>query len=430
MDKGRTLYNLDKLTSQGDPVGSPFSVSKNHSSIVATSCGNSPKNHSDLDNYGTLSESSFSCLNISVKQGNQSINYKPPTRKEKIKLYGKKIKYMKFQRAVTEPISNGMCFCSTRTIREVTEGKDKVSGCEIALNQNGYRLSGIATCKSAWCVRCSTMKIGKRVNRIKQGIEHYFSQKKKVYFLTLTLKRSDNFHTQIIFLKQAWKRLINKFHYLKKKGHEIEFVKSFDITFKPYQENKFHPHLHICLVTDQDLKKDKILDCIKKAWLSMSSILDIYANDQGQLLEEINPWNYKKRATYLGKNSGLGFELGAQQLKKSRGKGLTLADVIDRASDGCEQSKQVYIKFLTIIKGKNTLNFSRNWPKLIEEEKEEDDYIIPITPEVIRVSRAFKIDLHNICISILNSGRARIDYKKVINDPLELPKWFYHYRVF
>ena len=74
------MYNLDTLTSQGDPVGFPFSVIKNQPSIEATSCENSPKNPHDLDNYGTLSESSFSCLNISVKQSNQSINYKPPTR--------------------------------------------------------------------------------------------------------------------------------------------------------------------------------------------------------------------------------------------------------------------------------------------------------------------------------------------------------------
>lgn len=384
-------------------------------------------NSSRFNNYGTLSESQIQSSNETHSCLKNSSKYKAPTRKEKIQLYGKKIKYMKFQRAVTEPISKGMCFCSTRTIGEVTG--TKISSCEIALNQNGYRLSGLATCKSVWCVRCCTMKISDRVTRIKQGIEHFFDQGKKVYFLTLTCKRSGNFQTQLDFLKKGWKRLQDRLNYLKKSGNTFEFCKSFDITFKPFIDQVFHPHLHICLVTNNELDKSEILKAIETAWLSMPDIYDVRAGDEGQKLEEIHPWNYKKRATYLGKNSGLAFELGSIATKKGRGKGMSLSELIDRASDGCEISKKVYIKFLTIIKGKNTLNFSRNWPKLVEEEKEEDEYTIPITVPIIRVARAFKIDLHSICISILNSARARLDYRSVIDDPLKLDEWYQHYRV-
>ena len=41
----------------------------------------------------------------------------PNIKQEKIKLYGKKIKYMAFQRAVTEPISKGLYFCNTWPVR-------------------------------------------------------------------------------------------------------------------------------------------------------------------------------------------------------------------------------------------------------------------------------------------------------------------------
>jgi len=355
------------------------------------------------------------------------IQYKAPTRIEKISLYGKKIKYMKFQRAVTEPISKGLCFCSTRTIGEVIE--NKITSCELALNQNGYRLSGLATCKSAWCVRCCTMKINDRVNRIKQGIEGFFDEGKKVYFLTLTCKRSANFQTQMNFLRKGWKRLQNRFNYLKKSGHSFDYCKSFDITFKPFQEQSYHPHLHICLVTDNKLSKDKILKSIDSAWLSMPKIYGVYAGSEGQKLEQLYLWNYKKRATYLGKNSGLAFELGSIATKKGKGKGMSLSELIDRASDGCERSKEIYIKFLKIIKGQNTINFSRGWPKLLEVEREKDDYTIPITIPIIEIARDYKINLHSIAISILANCRARLEFRMVIDKPLNLNQWYQRFKV-
>tara|TARA_B100001250_G_C19709074_1_gene748333 strand:+ start:59 stop:886 length:828 start_codon:yes stop_codon:yes gene_type:complete len=272
------------------------------------------------------------------------------------------------------------------------------------------------------------MKIGDRVNRIKQGIEHFFEDQRKVYFLTLTCKRSDNFTTQINFLKKGWKRLQNRFNYLKRGGHSFEYVKSFDITFKPFQENRFHPHLHICLVTDNKLPKEKILKSIETAWLSMPEIYGVYAGEQGQKLEELHAWNYKKRATYLGKNSGLAFELGAMATKKGKGKGMSLSELIDRASDGCELSKETYLKFLKTMKGKNTINYSRGWPELVEVEKNDDDYTIPITIQIINVARAYKIDLHEIALAILNSCQARLEYRHVIETPLNLNRWFQHFK--
>jgi len=355
------------------------------------------------------------------------INYKPPTKNQKVELYGKKIKLMKFQRSVCEPISKGMTFCGTRTIGEVIE--NKVSSCEIALNQNGYRLSGLATCKSAWCVRCCTMKIGDRVARIKQGIEHFFDEKRKVYFLTLTCKRSGNFKTQIQFLKKGWKRLQNRFNYLKRKGHSFEYVKSFDITFKPYDDDEFHPHLHICLVTDSKLRKASILKAMETAWLSMPEILGVYAGEQGQKLEELRPWNYKKRATYLGKNSGLAFELGSPATKKGKKKSFSLAELIEKAASGDNICKAVYLKFLRTIKGQNTINFSRGWTKLIKEEKEPDDYTIPLTIQMIKAARIHQINLHAICIALLSSVSARMDFKHLINHPSSIKIWFEHYKI-
>lgn len=323
-----------------------------------------------------------------------------------------------------DAIGKSMRNCGCYAIPSIFEEKgDSVS---LAIYEKSSRFLGLAYCNSQWCPSCMNFSKPVRVNRIKQGLRAAFKMGYKPYFLTLTTPRTLDPEEQIETLMEGWKYLQDKVSYrLKKMGITLDFVRSLDVTFKLFQEDIYHAHLHIIFVINKDFvpyfdwkrrtleeveslgldskelvqeKKSGVYPRYKdgknyKVWIETINDLfalswhDIMANKgvnvslEAQHIEEILEDN--GLSGYLNKFEGLGMELVNFQHKsgkEKKGKLVTMYDsigymeLVGYVAKGLDVARIVLQMFLLAVQNKRTMGFSQTWKDLellapIEEEE-------------------------------------------------------------
>lgn len=324
----------------------------------------------------------------------------------------------------TNAVGKSMRGCGCYAIPSLLEdNKDNVP---LAIYEKNARFLGLAYCNSQWCPSCMNYSKPQRVERIRKGLKAAIAEGFKAYFITLTTPRSLDPEEQIAALMEGFKYFQDKIKdRLKKMGAHVDFVRSLDVTFKLFQENIYHSHLHIILVVNRpfvryedwkrrskeeidelglryrELVREKksgiyprykdgrnykiqvetIEELFALSWHDVMASKGINVSLEAQHIEEIDEDN--GLSSYLNKFEGLGMELVNFQHKsgkKKKGKLITMYDsigymeLLGYVAKGLDVARIVLQMFLCAVYNKRTMDFSRTWKDLealapIEEEE-------------------------------------------------------------
>jgi len=271
----------------------------------------------------------------------------------------------------------------------------------IAIDRQGYRFQGMVTCNNAYCVTCSKVRMTQRAKRIHEGIKE-LKKTHQGYFVTLTMPRSNSIKKQLDMVRLGWKNIQRK---LDRSGYKKKYqtVRGLDLTFSPIAgTGTYHLHIHAIFMIQEP--KGDINELITSAWIG--SVKD--AQLHSQKIELIK--NEEKLSWYVSKMSSIAFELSNGNQKETRThKSLSLPELMEYTQES-PWAVKTYQDFLSGMKGKKTITFSRGWPKLEEEEPEERE------SEIIKINKAWYDAIYNklddIAIRLwadINRGYQKVD---------------------
>lgn len=326
---------------------------------------------------------------------------------DRISLY----KAMKIQRRFAP--SKSMKWCNRKRIpadNRLRDDNTPEPTC-LLVDSKGARFTGLQSCDSQWCVSCMANNRQKRIDTINRGIATAHEKDFNVFFLTLTIPRSDDPRDQAHKLQSGWKALQDKLNYrLKKQGNRMFFVRAHDVTFKLRQKNIYHQHLHNIVVIEKDFqpftefrrRKPKDMDFIiqnnfeldKKGkvivdtferfmmlvWYDVQQKKDTDVSFLAQDVQRVGKTEEDRDTLshYLLKFWSLGNEMACFQHKQ--GKKGKLVDVYNSigfmqllgfVDQGDKQAELIYTEFLKGVKGLRTMGKSRNWKELAPDIDEE-----------------------------------------------------------
>lgn len=130
-----------------------------------------------------------------------------------------------------------------------------------------YKLSGLKTCKKHMlCPFCSAIRASKQATAYQEKMVHILKEnpKLKPVFVTLTVKNGDDLKERFNHLKDSFKTYQSRRRDWLKKGRGYnEFCKAHGIVYAYEITNNgkgWHPHLHMILLVDDWIDKDKLSD--------------------------------------------------------------------------------------------------------------------------------------------------------------------------
>lgn len=290
----------------------------------------------------------------------------------------------------------------------------------IKVNEYSYSLGGLNRCKNAYCVGCTRSRIGKRSSRIKQGIIKAQEDGYTVLFVTLTIPRQPKIANAKEQIRQRWRAVNRSFDDMRLQGKTVYYAKALDVTFNPYQDrNRYHLHVHAVVVIDgyTDDDNNSIID----AWLSQNT-KDTKALHKAQKIDIVNKneTDTLKVSRYIAKMAGLGLEIASKAKEQTKSPlSISLFDLLT----GCENKpkyRKIYTEFLQGMKRVNTLNFSKNWADLEEEEEkifDETVYNVPVEKwqivKPIAWQLAQKLQMETYQNSFTNDKKTHVDYDRL-----------------
>lgn len=144
-----------------------------------------------------------------------------------------------------------------------------------------YKLAGLKTCKKHMlCPFCSAIRASKQATAYHNKMVHILKDnpKLKPVFVTLTVKNGEDLKERFNHLKDSFKTLQTaRRKWLKRGNGHNELCKAHGIVFAYEITNNgkgWHPHLHMILLVDDWIDKDKLSD----QWLAItgdSYIVDV-----------------------------------------------------------------------------------------------------------------------------------------------------------
>lgn len=321
-------------------------------------------------------------------------------------------------RAVTRRLAYGksMATCGTYPIPQLLD-ENKLN-VHLGIYEKSAHFHGLAHCNNQFCPTCMTKTKPERIERIESGLRAAMEYGFKAYFLTLTTPRTGDPIAQVEHLLHGFRYLQDKVKYrLKKMGASLDFVKNLDVTFKLFQEDIYHTHLHIILVVRGDFEEytdskrrsfdevdkmglssveltrtvkgkvypkysdgknyrmsvDSFEEMVQLSWHDVMKTKDIDVSLDAQHIEEVHRDSGLSR--YVAKFEGLGMELANFQHKSgknNKGKlvnkygSIGYMQLLGFAARGLRKAEDVVYTFLQAVHGRRTMDFSRNWKELEE----------------------------------------------------------------
>ena len=289
----------------------------------------------------------------------------------------------------------------------------------IKVNEYSYSLGGLNRCKNAYCVGCTRSRIGKRSSRIKQGIIKAQTSGFTVLFVTLTIPRTSTILNAKEQIRQRWRAVNRCFDDMRSQGKTVYYAKALDVTFNPYQDrHRYHLHVHAVVVIDGYTKDDN--NNIIDAWLSQNK--DTKALHKAQKIDIVNQnqTDTLKVSRYIAKMAGLGLEIASKAKEQTKSPlSISLFDLL-MGCDNKPKYRKIYSEFLKGMKRVNTLNFSKNWKDLEEEEEDmynETVYNIPVAKwqivKPIAWQLAQKLQMETYQNQYTNDKKTHVDYDRL-----------------
>jgi aromatic ring-cleaving dioxygenase len=288
---------------------------------------------------------------------------------------------LKFQRENAP--NKTMRECNTIPIACIRKDQSpKENPITLKVNEYAYSMSGLNRCKNPFCVMCSKSRAGERANRIKQGIQGAFNAGLGVYFVTFTIPRQKSITTARKEVTERWKNMTKLFTRWKRKiGIRTHYARALDVTFKKYKyHQRYHLHIHAVIVlddvailnhcnTDSNPKEHTIKSLLINQWMGLNRV-GMNCKEVSQDVQKVTNSikDTAKVSKYCGKMAGLALEISNGTMKKS-GSSSSLSDLM---LDNTPKTIEIYQEYLRGMKKARTLQFSRYWDELIDDEEGED----------------------------------------------------------
>lgn len=248
------------------------------------------------------------------------------------------------------------------------------------------RYTGTMKCRSSWCVSCSARKTTEIAERVMSVAGPQLLNGAKCYFGTLTMSKNQSLSKGYDTLMKAWRDFNNQFgqHIKRKAGGRCWYagLRGYDVTFKVYEEDKYHHHIHYISVFENDFFSfDWIKQETASRWCKILKKYDARGSIGAQNLQEVDSSELESLIRYSVEPGKLnktvskdlrsaGFELTAAY-KDSSAHGLTFVQLLDLVKKtDCRQAKQCLQAFYNKVHGRRQLSTFGKW-RFLEKELEE-----------------------------------------------------------
>ncbi|MHC4378801.1 MAG: protein rep [Planctomycetota bacterium] len=275
-------------------------------------------------------------------------------------------KAMKVQRRIN-PIKTSR-LCSTASI-------NRLDGVQLVkVKGSSCHFKGLMVCGNGFCVVCSKRKAQEHSKRVHSMVTGAFSKGLSVKFVTLTIPRYGlTISEKVDVLSSLSKKLINNLRgYCRRRGSELFSVKSLDVTINEREGNPEHLHLHLLVIVSSSL--NSVEEYIWEKWKHLSGkYFDIIVDRKGYDCRDVD--NMNGVSSYLVKTSTIGLEIASNNKGSKTGKNQGFLNWFISSTNSTSgltaRQESIYKGFISAIKGRRMIDYSRNWKELIIEEVEE-----------------------------------------------------------
>jgi hypothetical protein len=255
-----------------------------------------------------------------------------------------------------------------------TNGTPRIAVCP----RGQLRVGGVETCGSTWaCPVCAAQKSSKWARRIVATAQRCREREWSAYLATFTVPhtRRDRFGDLTQSVANAWRRMIRgtPWSRFRTRTGAVLYIRGAEdtrATVAALDDNGWHPHLHVYLVTVVPLSDDDI------AWLR-----DRWANvvEREGMRRPSDEHGVDVRrakddgaADYLAK---LGLEVSGAERPRSPWA------VLERALDGDKRSARAWRDYVESRKGKRRVTLSRS-AKMWSAPNREQDRLLELRAEL------------------------------------------------
>lgn len=271
--------------------------------------------------------------------------------------------------------------CNRHSIEDKSGGMVNLPVC-LEVNKKDAKITGLMTCKSPYCrhLGCSWTRtinrakiinhvVGNTLNRIE-----FENSNESVWFTTLTVKRTEHVDNAKLQMQYGWKAIKNHLDKKKRKSKgkfRYKTARGLDFTFKPFQRDVYHLHIHAVFIFSDNPTKEEVRNRIVRPWvnrLGESALQD--CQDVKKVYYEGED-EHKGLGLYIAKGSCMGLEVSASSTTKTGNKGLSFAELVTLGTNHGGRYAEVYRDFLTNMKYSKTFKPSRNWEKVEDEDETE-----------------------------------------------------------
>jgi hypothetical protein len=270
------------------------------------------------------------------------------------------------------------------------------------------RFTGIKRCRSSWCVSCAAQKTTKIAERVVEVAKPQLIEGAKCYFGTLTMSKNQSIDQGYDTLMKAWGQFNSQFgQHIKRKAGDACWhagLRGYDATFKVYEKDKYHHHIHFVLVFENDFfSSEWVREEITSRWCRILAKHGAKGSIGAQNLQEVSTDEVEaviRYSTDPGKlNNTLkkdlrsaGFELTGAY-KDSSVHGLTYVELLGliKRTD-CPQAKSCLQSFYNKVFGRRQVSTFGKW-RFLEKELEELEDMTSDGVEVIEENGMSDIEI-------------------------------------
>jgi len=226
--------------------------------------------------------------------------------------------------------------------------------------------TGLVKCHGYWCPVCAYSNRVEKVDRLRAGLSKALSQGFKAYFVTYTINRQiGTIKEKVDALQGSYRKLINRLrNKAKRDKFSLYFSKTLDVTIHDRSINPYHLHIHSVVITDRKIDglEDWVFDRYKKLIDKEGFDVRKCAFDFKEIKET------EGISSYLNKTYDISKEMNTTNKSGSIHNSLGWFKWISCISrKPILKQIEIYRDFLAAMKGRRTIDFSRNWKELIED---------------------------------------------------------------
>lgn len=249
-----------------------------------------------------------------------------------------------------------------------------------SLKKASYK--NLMSCGSVWnCPICAAKVSERRRIELKEALDVARSKNWGIHFVTLTIPHGvgDDLNEILLNMRGAVKRLSSGKYSIKSTIKKIDpnnemygFIRAKEVTHG--KQNGFHPHIHMIVFTDKNLKSSALETIYKKSWLNAcrlaslpvpSDVHGCTVKDGSFASEYISKW-------------GIEDEMTKANSKVSKNKGVTPFGLLRCYLDGDEEytkdeAKKLFLVYSNAFKGQRQLYWSNGLRKLLDLSVELTD---------------------------------------------------------